>query len=190
MIAGIHAFSHTQYRVGEYINFCLDELDDPLVACQVQLLSFRTTLASPILVRGSVFESRRAISVQLVSDLWFGCSAFSRSNSFKRKIAACIDEVMNILQITEFLSPSIISLPGRQFGIVRSLSSTFSLSEVERAERMLHSSFVSEALPASRLLIVGTERPVQVVVSSVDWLVARVLGDPVVALALESSCLS
>ena len=66
----------------------------------------------------------------------------------------------------------------------------FSLNEVERAERILHSSFASKPKPASQLSTLSTKRPVQFVRLSAVWMGSRVMGDLVVALDLISWCLS
>ena len=101
-----------------------------------------------------MYESHRTISVQLVSDMHFVWSADSQSNLFQERSVHAKMKCMNIHQMRDFLSsPSILS-PGRRFNIIRILSSTFSLNEIERTGRILHSSFVSKPMPASQLSIV------------------------------------
>ena len=72
------SFSHTQYWVEEYINFCLHELPGATSPTSSQSSLTLTLPRSPNLVRGSVFET---LSVQLVFDLNFVWRADSRSNS-------------------------------------------------------------------------------------------------------------
>ena len=143
---------------------------------------------SPIRVRGSMFQSHRTISVQLVSDLYFVCNVDSRSTLFfktdcgvqkwNHEYSPNKRILVNSFHLIAWRTIQCNSQPLIHFW--------FEWDWTGRTNRILLSS--PKPLPASPLITGSTRRPVQAVGSSI-WLGFCVMGDPVVALELVSSWL-